>query len=128
MTRLLATLAALLLAASCADDRPRQHATNATTPGGVRVFYPEWLFDLSRQQAEQEIDAAGVPPGWVVVVTVPIFAAPSSPTGLARGTCDYDRRTITVGWRARPWETFPCLPALGHEVQHAVTGDPLAGH
>lgn len=127
MTRL-AALSMLLLALSCAEDRPRQHGTNGTTPGGVRVFYPAWLLGDNQRLADAEIDQAGVPAGWVVVITVPIFAEPASPTGLARGSCNYPSRTITVGWRACPWETVPVLPALDHEVRHAVTGDPLAGH
>ena len=126
MTRAL-LLALVLLLASCADHaaRPVTPRWEATPLNGTPVLFPSWV--VMRGDALDEIDAAMIPAGWRVVVTVPIFETAASPTGLARGLCDYDTRTLTVGWRARPWEERPLLPALLHERDHILFG-PCYGH
>jgi hypothetical protein len=122
-----ALLLLALLLAGCAD--PSQAPTGPTwiaTPlNGTPVLLPSWT--VMRGDALAEIDAAMIPAGWRVVVTVPIFETAASPTGLARGLCDYTTRTLTVGWRARPWEDRPLLPALLHERDHILYG-PCYGH
>lgn len=88
-----------------------------------RVIIPSWA---NKAQVQEEIKI--VPEDWQVVVTVPIFETKSSPTGLARGTCDYTNKTITVGTRLHGFEPdVPYLPALQHEVDHIYFG-PEYGH
>ena len=127
MTRALLLLALLL--ASCADPSrpPPAPAWSATPLNGTPVLWPVWLAQTMRDEAALEIDAAMIPAGWKVIVTVPIFETQASPTGLARGLCEYGTKTITVGWRARPWEDRPLLPALLHERDHVLFG-PCYGH
>lgn len=114
-------LAVLLLVNGCARSPSSAHAPQ-------RPAFPSWVPADLRAEAEQEIAAAGVPEGWRVIVMPAVFEHPASPTGIARGVCDYDSKTIIVGWRMTPYEDRPLLRALDHEVLHAVTGDPLAGH
>ena len=125
--------AVLALAVLGCADRSRSGAVSTGTvvlsPGGTPVEFPPWLAvwpDLMAG-ALAEVDAAGVPPGWRVVVRLPKFETAASPTGLARGMCDYDARTLHVGFRFAPCEDRPLLPALEHEVGH-IFGGPLAGH
>lgn len=122
-----ALLALVLLLSSCADPSraPTGPTWEATPLLGTPVLLPSWT--VMRGDAMAEIDAAMIPQGWRVVVTVPIFETAASPTGLARGLCDYESRTLTVGWRARPWEERPLLPALLHERDHILYG-PTYGH
>lgn len=143
MTR--ALVLALALIGCSPSSRPRPAAPSVSVPpgrwdlaaDGTAVWLPAWL-DLApelRAAALREIEAAGVPVGYSVVVMDPgSFSAPSSTTGLARGLADLAARELYVAWR------FPAagrvLPALEHEVGHAVaweaTHDPLlaacAGH
>jgi hypothetical protein len=115
-------LAALLFSAlGCARSPSSTHAPQ-------RPAFPSWVPADLRAEAEAEIAAAGVPAGWRVVVMPPVFEHAASPTGIARGICDYESKTLFVGWRITPYEDRPLLPALIHETLHAVTGDPLAGH
>jgi hypothetical protein len=126
----LALLLTVTLLAGCADAPRSQQAPAPThyTAGGVPVVAPSWASKADLfAEALAEIDSAGVPSGWTVRIEVPVFATAASETGLARGLCDYEACLIVVGWRA-PGEVRPVLPALGHEILHAVTGDPEAGH
>lgn len=118
----------LALALGCAPSRPRPVGPSVGVPPGrwdlaadlTPVWVPTWL-DLApelRAQALAEVESAGVPSGYSVVVMDPgSFSAPTSPTGLARGVADLGARTLYVAWR------FPAsgrvLPALEHEVEHA---------
>ena len=126
-----ALLFALALLAGCADAsaRPASPAPTHHTAGGVPVVAPSWAVRSENFEAAlAEIDAACVPLGWVVRIEVPVFECEASPTGIARGLCDYGPKVLVVGWRAPCESQRPVLPALAHEVGHAVTGDPLAGH
>ena len=110
----------LLLALSvvaCADS-PAMRGANARTPAGVPVAVPSWVPEDLRPELCAEVDAAGVPEGWTGEVAVPIFR-PRCRDGLARGQCLRWCKRLVVGWRARPWEERPLLPALAHEVAHA---------
>lgn len=120
------------------------HVASVTT-GGVTLLAPVWLDMHPRGQewrallldelvaTEPEPDhriptgTRGVPPGVVVVVLDPgPYWAPYSPSGRAAGEWRSDVRTLYCAWR---WpESGPCLPALSHELRHAYTGDPEAGH
>ena len=107
----------LLLLCSCAPH----HAD------GQRVVIPAWVPADLAAEAREEIAAAGLPDGWTVIVRVPVFETRYSPTGIARGLCMYKSRTIYVGWRVSAYEDRPLLPALKHEVGHALHG-PTEGH
>lgn len=116
------------------------------TPRGVRVWVPSWLRlapDLL-DEALTQIDTqrpdhygrdprilasdVGVPLGVEVVIQSPgSFYTEFSPTRLARGLTDM-RSTIRVAWRVSWINERPLLPALGHELDHVVTGDPDIGH
>ena len=124
-----AALLAIVLLAGCADASSQRAPSRAwtLTPLGTPLLLPSWVAPEFHAEVMAEVDAALVPAGWSVVVTVPIFEAPASPTGLARGLCDYDARTLTVGWRVKACEDRPLLPALLHEVGH-IHGGPEAGH
>lgn len=106
---------------------PPPREVTATT-GGVPVHIPPWLWPLGEQEALAEIDAAGVPAGWSVEVVTPYFEARdrSGAVLLVQGETLPEERRILVGFR--PCDSGPALPALAHEVVHAVTGDPCAGH
>jgi hypothetical protein len=116
----IALAALLVLNAGCARSPVR-----CASP---RPAFPSWVPADLRAEAEAEIAAAGIPAGWCVVVMPPVFEHSASPTGIARGICDYESKTLFVGWRVTPYEDRPLLPALLHERDHAVTGDPGFGH
>jgi hypothetical protein len=130
-------LAVLLVVNGCArsPSSARYYAlpsapANLVTPGGVPVTVPSFVARVPTLTADAlaEIDAAGIPAGWSVVIVVPAFESSHSETGLARGLHDPEARVLTVGWRIRPYEDRPLLPALLHERDHAVTGDADFGH
>lgn len=115
---------ALLSVASCAHPAPSSTAPapTHTTTAGIPVVAPSWLSrdpDLLAD-ALDEIDRAGVPSGWTVAIRLPKWADESAPSGLVRGLCVRERRLIEVGFRFWPLEDRPLLPALGHEIGHAV--------
>ena len=88
-----------------------------------RLTIPNWA---NKVQILEEIKI--VPEDWKIIITVPIFESTISPTGLARGTCNYNTKTITVGTRIHGFEPdIPYLPALQHEVNHIYFG-PEYGH
>jgi hypothetical protein len=138
-----AALLLLLFAASCggssgsggASAPARPPDTLERTPAGVRVFAPWWLY-LSAdsrgklEQALAEVDdtfaALDIAPGSAaVLITIPIYEAPHSPTGLARGEWRESERLAVVGWKC-PGEAL-WLPALRHELEHGLYG-PDYGH
>lgn len=110
------------------------------SPRGVRVLLPVWVrlhpgeeaaaldeVDSVTPEADPRIDPTlrGVPLSATVVILDPGgYYAPYSPTGLAAG--EQRGATLYVAWRGAP--TGVRLPALPHELRHALTGDPLAGH
>ena len=104
----------ILLLLSCANNNHNVQP---------RVVIPHWA---NKAQVQEEIKI--VPEDWRVIVTTPIFESEISPTGLARGTCNYTTKTITVGTRIHGFEPdVPYLPALQHEVDHIYHG-PEYGH
>lgn len=127
---------ALLLALPACVERPHRGPAYlwpppralATSPAGVPVHVPGWLFPAARDEAFAEIDAAGVPAGWAVEIVPPYFEMEQfdGTVRLTQGATLFAERRILVGFR--PCETGPALPALEHEVLHAQTGDPCAGH
>lgn len=137
--RLAAALAfAAVLLAGCREAHGATSVTAAgqfplpatgytTTPGGVPVSFPEWFVSLGFvAQAESAIDAAGVPAGWVVEVTVPAFVHPRNPARLAEGITLFSERRILVGASICG---AALLPLLAHEVDHARhPDDPCFGH
>ncbi|MCW8137300.1 MAG: hypothetical protein KIT58_00140 [Planctomycetota bacterium] len=114
---------------------------SVTTAEGVNVRYPVWvaahpaqeaaMFDEIRTvvpEADPRIDPSvrGVPAGTTVVVLDPgAYYAPYSPTLLATGEWRAPS-TIYVAWRGG--SSGLRLPALAHELRHALTQDPDAGH
>ena len=120
----LAACLLLLVLGACAPDRHRVHMPRVTVPPWIAA-HPEL-----EAEARAEIDAAGVPEFWVVVIRLPKFDDEryAGGTQLLRGLCDDDARRIDVGFRFSECEDRPLLPALEHEVMHSITGDPCAGH
>jgi hypothetical protein len=126
-----------LLALGCSDSRPscysaptadRSPGRHVRTSRGVLVWAPKWLRDPLLTESLLEIDAAGVPPHFEVVIRDPgSFSTSASPTGLARGMTDM-KGWIQVAFRMAPHETTPLLPALVHEMGHVTSQDPRAGH
>lgn len=117
----------ILLFSACAE---RQHVFVSTGQiiernGGGKIIIPIWLNDELIQEACNEIETSGLPVQWNVIIELPVFEA--IPGQLARGMTDYKNVTIHVGWRMRPYEDYPLLPALSHEVNHVLYG-PNAGH
>lgn len=114
-----ATAILALMLMGCAPDRAsvRPPAPNAVSRGGVPITIAPWALGYTAQ-IEDEVDAAAVPADWCVVVRLPVFECPFSPTGLVRGTNNKAQRRIDVGWREWPYEQGVLLPALDHEVQH----------
>lgn len=127
----------LVLAAGCkAESGQRRPFTQPTvlytSPAGTLVTFPSWVPAEMRAEALAEIDAAGLPPGWQVVIRLPKYEEPESPTGLARGTTSHALKTVFVGWRFHPYEDRPLMPALTYEVEQNVYGpgeymDPNTG-
>lgn len=102
------------------------HGPNEATPGGVPVRYAAWLRPDERSEASAQIDGAGVPPGWSVEVTIPVWESRDG-SRLMTGVTDFDNKRIIVGWRALPY-LLP-LPALEHEVEHALHPEDICwGH
>lgn len=147
---LAATLVLLSLGncSGCADERPatQRPEPNYVTPGGIPVHVPEELeardpVGLARALEDVDAYAPVWRPGWIVVLKseVPTWEAFLADGGEG-GSCDYDRRTITVApWWLGDWarpqenvETHPTpreywLYALDHEVGHLLFG-PCHGH
>lgn len=100
------------------------------TPGRVRVAVPQWLTRPAHaaKLAEllAEVDASGVPAGWSVWVGG-IGALEGHPSGPAQGWCVAEHRMIVVAYRGPGEPVAPLLPALAHEIGHALHG-PGAGH
>ena len=126
--RFVILLLALLLL-SCADNKSnvKQPYTDMTPIKQIRVYFPFWLDDYPgyKLEAMTEIDKQNIPAEWVVIVELPKFSHPDH--GLVRGVCDYNAKTLQVGWRFAPYEDRPLLPALQHEVDH-IHGGPNFGH
>ena len=101
------------------------------TPLGVSVIIPFWFpADEKRMEAFAEIDIAflvlGINPAELTVqVTVPIYEAPYSPTGLARGEYRANENLVVVGWKYPGEKLY--FPALIHELEHHLYG-PDYGH
>ena len=110
---------ALALLTGCAESRDKI---------APREPIPWWVPTALRQEVRDEIAYERVPEDYRWQITVPVFETTHSPTGLARGLCNYTDKVITVGWRHNPYEDRPLMPALAHEVGHARTGDPSYGH
>ena len=93
----------------------------------TKVVFPFWLdgYEGYKAEAMDEIDKQNIPSDWIVVVELPKFSHPDH--GLVRGICDYNAKTLQVGWRFAPYEDRPLLPALQHEVDH-IHGGPNFGH
>lgn len=105
----------------------------ATTLGGVRWHVPAWpdlaVGTVLRASAALEIDNDPPPAGWSVIVVDPgAFSTASSPTGLAVGATKFAEREIYVAWCWPRVAGAPLFPAYAHEVEHARTGNPCAGH
>lgn len=102
---------------------PPAGATPHTTRGGTVVWVPTPLEPHRAlvREALAEVDAAAPPPGWEIHIREPVFFVAESIIGptWARGVTYHDTRTIAVGWRMRPYESRPLLPALVWEVSLA---------
>ena len=131
-------LAAALCLAACAPRTaeapspwPRPQDATSSTPAGTVVHVPAWVPVAERAAVWSEIDATyrlvGIAPGELAVqITIPIYEAPYSPTGLARGEYRAEERLVVAGWRIRGLDVL-CLPALEHELRHHLYG-PERGH
>lgn len=111
----------------------------AVTTSGVTVTYPIWLdwpqnashrTAMFREVAETKPDAdpridpalRGVLGGAHLAVLDGRFYVP----GIGLATGQTVGNVIFLAWRPEPVGLR--LPALGHELRHYYTGDPLAGH
>ena len=141
-----------LLAAGCSDGpRPlalyphpgAQAPTTAhVTTTGVVVLVPSWAdageTDEALRAATDTVpeadpriasSARGLPAGWTLGVLAPgAYFAPYSPTGLAAGETRQADRLVYAAWRHPRRSPEHPLPALAHELRHAYTRDPSAGH
>jgi hypothetical protein len=147
MKRLLVILAAFALTAlvafgmSCREEGIKQISPNIWSPGGVGVLVPAWLEARAPTKVAQvlaEIDAAGVPKGWVIIIEVPVFVSSyrditipgdKERPGLVRGVTYYATREMYVGWRMSCEPEIPFLPALLWEAANARGEglDPFVG-
>ena len=110
---------------------PRPDDAVSSTPAGTVVHVPAWVPAAERAAVYDEIDATyrlvGLAPGELAVqITIPIYEAPYSPTGLARGEYRAAERLVVAGWRIRGLDSL-YLPALAHELRHHLYG-PERGH
>lgn len=97
-----------------------------------RLRIPVWLSQDAalRARAHAELDGQKppLPPGWYVVIMDPgAFSTPDSSTGLAAGLTDLESHVIYVAWRFPRTSPGPLMPALAHEIGHALFG-PGYGH
>lgn len=124
--------AALVSVVSCRDVtrvQPRAHAPGryVLSPRGTVVEVPSWIPPALAAEAVAEIDSEAPPAGWQVSIRTAVWHEPG--IGLVRGLARPHSRAIEVGWRLRPHEDRPLMPALRHEIDHAERPeDPCYGH
>lgn len=113
---------------------------NYQTPSGwiVEVPAPLWSYPDLVDQALSEVDISFNPYrdqllGWTVIIREPIYFMYGDNSyyddSWVRGSTNFARKEISVGWRVRGLDRTLVLPALDHERDHALhPEDPLYGH